>query len=337
MSRITRKLHYFVFGMFTRAAWLLLLLIMVIAGSTVLLNHTLAGSAAFIQNTDQNPTVVTIPSGSSVVSIASILNEQGIISSPLYFRTLVKIEGLESSLRAGTYYFSRSEPVREVIARLESSDYRIPTNRVTLIEGEPRFKQVKRLESAIDDFDSDEYLAQTESLEGFLFPDTYAIPVTATTGEIISTMRKNFDTRIASLEEEIASSPYSLPEIITMASIIETEADGNYQTKQQVAGVLYRRLSIGMPLQADAVFSFIFEKHLPQVLFRHLEVDSPYNIYKNTGLPPGPIGNPGLDSIRAALNPIDTGNLYYITGKDGRFYYAKTFAEHNQNIRKYLR
>ena len=120
-----------------------------------------------------------------------------------------------------------------------------------------------------------------------------------------------------------------------MASILEKEAR-KLETRKVIAGILWKRIEIGMPLQVDAVFGYIHATSTYSPTFEDLEVDSPYNTYTNRGLPPGPIGNPGLESIRAALEPTKTPYLYYLTGKDGFMYYAKTFDQHVAN-RRFLR
>jgi len=155
--------------------------------------------------------------------------------------------------------------------------------------------------------------------------------------DVVRIMEKNFDKKIAPYQSQIDASKYSLDQILTMASLVENEAgSASYLTKQRVAGVLWKRVDEGIPIQADAVFGFIYQEHLPRVLLRHLEVDSPYNLYKKTGLPPGPIGNPSIDSIRATLDPIITSNLFYLTGFDGKFYYAETNGGHERNRRQHL-
>ena len=120
-----------------------------------------------------------------------------------------------------------------------------------------------------------------------------------------------------------------------MASLVEKEArtDAN---RRIVAGVLWNRLALGMPLQVDAVFGYIFDRDTYSPSFEDLKVDSPYNTYTHKGLPPGPISNPGLESIYAALYPTKTNYLYYLTGRDTLMHYAKTYAEHQANRRKYL-
>ena len=281
---------------------------------------------------------IEIPSGTSAGGAAAILEEQGIIRSADTLLLSLKISGQDGAIKSGTYYFDVPHTLSEVIDRITSADYGSPLVTITLFEGEANFRYAERFEREFEYISAKEFIRVATPYEGYLFPDTYTIPERATADEVVDIMRDNFDRRIESLREDIESSSYSLDEIITMASLVETEAgNASYETKQRVSGVLWRRFDIGMLLQADAVFSYIFGEHLPRVLYRHLEVDSPYNLYKHTGLPPGPIGNPGFDSIRATLEPVNPeGYLYYLTGHDGKFYYAKTLSGHEQNRRNHL-
>ena len=282
---------------------------------------------------------VEIPQGSSATTVATILEEQEIIRSADFMLLSMRMFGNDNAIKSGTYFFDSPQSLGEVIERVTTSDYQLPSRTITLFEGEANFEYAERLGAAFPYVYADEFTREAAGMEGYLFPDTYTIPERATTVEVIEILRDNFDARIEPLEEQIAASPYSLDDIITMASLVETEAgNASYETKQRVAGVLWRRYDIGMLLQADAVFSYIYQEHLPRVLYEHLEVNSPYNLYKYTGLPPGPIGNPGIDSIRATLNPVNPENyLYYLTGNDGKFYYSRTLSGHEQNRRNYLR
>jgi UPF0755 protein len=149
-------------------------------------------------------------------------------------------------------------------------------------------------------------------------------------------MRENFDTKISALSANITASRHTISDSIIMASLIEKEArtTGN---RKIVSGILWSRLALGMPLQVDAVFGYIFNRDTYSPSFADLKVDSPYNTYVHAGLPPGPINNPGLDAILAALHPTKTNYLYYLTDKNGVMRYATTFAEHQANQRKYLK
>jgi UPF0755 protein len=280
---------------------------------------------------------VEIPSGSSARQVAELLEGKGVIRNAELFIFALRAQDAAQQIKSGQYYFGDPESLESVIERITTADYGLPTTRVTLVEGRANYQYAAQLAEEFEFVSEARFRTLAKPHEGYLFPDTYFFPNRSTAQELIDIMRANFDKQVAPLEEEIAASPYTLDEVITMASLVENEAgSASYETKQKVAGVLFRRLDEGMLLQADAVFSYIYQMHLPRVLYRHLEVDSPYNVYQNTGLPPGPIGNPGIDSIRATLNPIDEGYRYYLTGNDGNFYYATTLAGHEQNRRNYL-
>jgi len=141
---------------------------------------------------------------------------------------------------------------------------------------------------------------------------------------------------MAPLRDQIASSSLTEEQVIIMASVIEREANSP-ESMGYVAGILQNRLAIGMYLQVDASIEYILNKTLAELVPEDLKIDSPYNTYTNPGLPPTPIGNPGMTSILAVLNPTPSNYLFYITGNDGTFYYARTFDEHRVNIARYLR
>ncbi len=284
------------------------------------------------------PRYVEIAPGATASQVAKDLQTHGLIASKQAFLLRLKASNKEESIAQGVYYFEAPLSMSEVIGRITNSVYGLPTQSITLFEGEANFVYAKRLAETFEHIDEKSFLVQAQEHEGYLFPDTYQIAKNARSEEVVDILMVNFKKRIAALEQDIMDSPYTLDQIITMASLVETEAgSASYETKQRVAGILWRRLDIGMLLQADAVFSYIYQEHLPRVLFRHLEVDSPYNLYKYTGLPPGPIANPGLDSIRATLEPHNPeGYLYYLTGNNGSFHYSTTLAGHEQNRRSHL-
>jgi UPF0755 protein len=169
-----------------------------------------------------------------------------------------------------------------------------------------------------------------------LFPDTYFISPLANESEIMQMMRSNFFSKTTSLRPTILLSARGEKEIVTMASLVELEAS-KFEDQKMVAGILWNRFDIGMRLQVDAVFPYIIGKNTFQVTTKDLQFDSPYNTYKYKGLPPGPIGNPGLQSIKAVLNPTPSDYIYYLSDLEGNFHYAKTHEEHVKNKAKYLR
>jgi len=181
------------------------------------------------------------------------------------------------------------------------------------------------------------------SLEGYLFPDTYRLFASSTPEEIIIKMLSNFDKKLTpEMRADIKASGKTIHEIITMASIIEKEAPIYAQTDSEAAkiisGIFWNRIKIGMGLQSDASLSYIYNDNKPIHSGEELEVDSLYNTYKYRGLPPGPIANPGLIAIKAAIYPSETNYYYFLTTLDGSaIYYAKTYEEHLRNKYKYLK
>ena len=166
----------------------------------------------------------------------------------------------------------------------------------------------------LTNFNKEKFLSLTKTQEGYLFPDTYFFFTTDTEVEVLHSMSENFDKKIASIRPEIISSGKKEKDTIIMASIIEKESKGN-NDRGIISGILWKRLSIKMPLQVDAV---------PET-------------YKTKGLPKNPIGNPGLEAIKATIYPQSSPYLYYLHDKDGNIHYARTFTEHKQNIKKYLK
>ncbi len=280
---------------------------------------------------------ITIDNGSSLSSVATLFQNKSLITNADAFKALVYLTGRENEIKSGTYYFARPQDMLGLVQTVLGGTYNVPVHKVTIFEGEAAYKFAPRVAAELPFVNAEALTKLAKEKEGYLYPDTYNFPADSNEEKVVSIMEKNFNDRLEDLASDFGKSKYTKEQIITMASLVEGEAGvASYETKQKVAGVLWRRLDIGMPIQADAVFSYIYQKHLPRVLLRHLEVDSPYNIYKKSGLPPGPIGNPSIDSIRAALSPIDTGNLFYLTGFDGKFYYAKTLSAHERNRRLHL-
>ena len=147
-------------------------------------------------------------------------------------------------------------------------------------------------------------------------------------------MQNNFLVNIDSIPG-LATTTYKLGDIIIMASILEAEARTT-ESRKIIAGILWKRLKLGMPLQVDSTFSYINGKNTYELTLDDLQIDSPYNTYKYASLPPGPIGNPGVDAINSALNPTVTKYLYFLSSKSGKMYYATTFEQHIKNKELYL-
>lgn len=279
--------------------------------------------------------MVSIASGSSLQSAAAELADTGIVKHPALLSFVLRALGESDRVQAGTYLFNSPENLFTVAYRLVTGTYGLPPVRITFPEGETARDAAERVHDAFPDISESDFLSLAQPYEGYLFPDTYLFLSSADVATIVQAMRANFDAKAASLLADLQASGRSFSDVVIMASLIEREArtDAN---KRLVAGILSNRLARGMPLQVDAVFGYIFGRDTYSPSFDDLKVDSPYNTYTHVGLPPGPISNPGLASIEAALNPTQTDYFYYLTGRDGLMHYATTYAGHQANRRNYL-
>src|SRR3989344_5647198 len=255
--------------------------------------------------------VVTVPEGVGLYTLAENLKQDKVIRSPFWFRIAAITLGGERLMRAGQYFMSQPQNTFVIAWRVLHGNYNVETIKLTIPEGFTVADIAKLFDERFDFFDHQNFIANAP--EGYLFPDTYFMPVTATASSTIKLLRDNFDRKTSSLLPEIERSGKTLKEIIIMASLLEAEAKTKGD-REMASDILWKRLKIGMPLQ----------------------VDSEMGTYKFTGLPAEPINNPGLVSIGAAIHPTSTPYLYFLTGKDGNMHYAKTFDEHKRNIAKYL-
>lgn len=279
------------------------------------------------------PVKVVYTDEQSVRLLADTLENQGVIRSALVFEGYVRLTGVDRSLKTGVYHFTQAENLQTVVRRITSHDTGSTGIRITIPEGFTREQMSSLFASKLNSFDSKEFLSLTQTKEGYLFPDTYMFDIDATAKDVIDKMTETFDIRTKDLFA--SKTDTEIHEILTMASILEEEGKA-LEDKRIIAGILERRMKIGMRLQVDATFLYINGKNTYELSTEDLKVDSPYNTYKYAGLPPGPISSPGLVSIQAALTPDDRGYLYYLTDKKGNFYYAKTHDVHVENKRKYM-
>lgn len=259
--------------------------------------------------------------------IAEDLREEGVIRMPVLFKLYMRIIGGDRQVHAGRYLFSEPLNLFEVAGRIRSGETGVKSVRITLPEGLAAYEMAEILARLLPDFDTKAWLSEAEPYEGYLFPDTYFIEPGTSPKEISERMRNNFLART----EGMALGA----DTVILASLLEKEAD-TPEDRRIVAGILLKRLQLGMRLQVDATFAYM--RKIPGYVptGEDPDMDSPYNTYRNAGLPPSAIGNPGLDALRAALSPTESSYLYYLTGHDGVMYYAKTFEEHKRNIELYL-
>lgn len=286
--------------------------------------------------------VVRIPQGMPAKQIALFLNEEEIIADPTAFRLLLKVEGAEQSLQAGSYLLNPKMKPLEIIDYLRSG--RVELERVVIPEG----YEIKQIADVLADkglADRERFIELASnaalvfgenmpldlpiaSLEGYLYPDTYHFPEEVTEEELIRHMVERFITVTkAEIVPLLDESVFSLHEVTTLASIVEREIMVDHE-RAIVASVYLNRLAISMPLQADPTVRYVTPEDRPQVLYRDLEIDSPYNTYRNQGLPPGPIASPGLASMLAVLNPAETDFFFFVSKRDGTHEFTETYNDH---------
>ncbi|MBW3615738.1 MAG: endolytic transglycosylase MltG [Actinobacteria bacterium] len=296
------------------------------------------------------PVKVTIPLGSSTRRIGVILDDQSVITSARVFRIYTRING-GGPFQAGEYTFRRNMSMGEAV-RVLSKGPEIKFERLTVPEG-LTLPQIGAQVGELDGRSAEAFLAAAASgkvrsryqpagvdkLEGLLLPETFNVEPKDDEATILARMVSAFDETASGLDYDDAESKVGLTpyQAIVVASLVERETRFD-EERAKVASVIYNRLKKGMLLQVDATVIYALGKSADRnvrVLFKDLEVDSPYNTYKVKGLPPTPIAAPGRASLEAALNPEPGPFLFYVvTEKDGRHSFATTEAEHAANIRK---
>lgn len=300
--------------------------------TALLLSLTLAFAAPANLST---VAVVEVEPGVSSTGISHILKEAKVLKSAFFFQLIVKARGLSGSLKAGEYVFEKSLSPWALVDRLAEGVYSVNPLKVTVPEGLNMREIAALLENQLPDFDVERFLSIAEASEGEFMPATYFVSPFINEAKVAALMRDNFAKQIEPLLAEIQASGRSLNEILVMASLLEEEA-ATERDKKIIAGILWKRLDDGMLLQVDAVFPYIIGKNSFDLTRADLQIDSPYNTYKYEGLPPGPITNPGLESILAALRPEASSHWFYLSDRDGAMHYAETYDQHLANKRFYL-
>lgn len=293
------------------------------------------------------PTTVVVPKGIASAEAARILRDEGVLRHPLLFRALVQATFSAKRLQHGEYAFPEPPSVVEVWEKLFRGEATRHT--VTIPEGSNLYEIAQVLEGEnladpeefLEAASSPEVLGELnipgETAEGFLFPDTYKLDRSMSCRDIIGIMAREFRRRFPSeWEKRAGKEGFSLLQIVTIASIIEKET-GVEEEKPLVSAVIRTRLSRRMPLQMDPTVIYGLKRFGSELTKQDLRTPSPYNSYLNRGLPPGPIANPGLSALRAALHPADTDYLYFVSRNDGTHLFSRTLAEHNRGVASYQR
>lgn len=291
---------------------------------------------------------IKIREGMSTAEIAERLAEKDIIVSSLRFRLFARLYGYDDKFRPGSYTFTANMSDEEVFEKLLMGEKIVI--RFTVPEGFGVKEIAERLDSleladkeeflkAAADFAPYDYMRKRQNVfyaaEGFLFPDTYNVESDIEIDEILKLMAGNFDDRLTKTMRTTAENMgLSIYDLITLASLVEREVRFP-EDRPIVAQVLLKRLKLNMPLQTDATLQYLMDAPKEEVSIADTQIDSPYNTYQHTGLPPGPIANPGMASIEAVLHPSDTDYLYFVADKLGHNHYAYTYEEHLNLVNQY--
>ncbi len=281
-------------------------------------------------------TLVTIPTGVSTKEAALILQSANIIRSASVFQATVTSLMNRRGVIAGDFQFNTKENVLVVAQMLTRGNFGGTQAKITIPEGSSTTEIGKIISQVIPAWNRDEFMTKTKDKEGFLFPETYIVFKSITIDSMIHLLEEQYEKKIKPLRNEIAVSGKTEREIIIMASLLEKEAKTAEEAKM-VSGILWARIRAGLPLQVDAPFLYTLGKTSEQLKLSDLQKDGPYNTYTRKGLPVGPIGNPGVAMIKAAISPQASPYLYYLHGNDGVIRYAKTYAEHLANKKKFLK
>jgi UPF0755 protein len=329
---------------------ILILLLLFIIGSFFYINNKMyfsKGSLTDLKN-------ISIENGDNALVVGEKLYNANIISNKYLFTFYLWKIGKLHSIIAGVYEFPRGMQIPEAVLIVTGGEVVPMRIKVTFPEGWTMKDYAERLtanglagndfltiavnptQSIVNKYSFLKELPIGSSLEGYLFPDTYYFSKQASAEDIIGKMLDNYSVKVFDMiKSDLISQKKQLFEIMTMGSIIEGEVRNN-DDRKIVSGLFWNRISIGMPLQSDATLEYALGTKKTQHSIAETKINSPYNSYQNKGLPPGPVSNPGIASILAALNPSPTEFVYFLSDpKTGQTIFAKTFEQHIANKSKY--
>ena len=296
--------------------------------------------------------VVEIPQGSTTNTISDILYKNNLIKNKAMFKISVKLSNKAQQFKAGKYLFNQTYSNKQIINDLSLGKIYNDGIKITIPEGSTSREIVSILvdkklgkqdsyEALISNpkefYNDFKFLEEDDitSLEGFLYPSTYYFDENSSEKEVLSTMLSQFNKVYTNkLRDRQKKLNMTTEQVLNLASIVEKEAILD-KDRPIIASVFYNRLEIGMPLQSDATIQYIFKERKKIVTYKDLEIDSPYNSYKNKGLPPTPISNPGIESIKATLYPEKTDYLYFVAKMDGGNNYSKNYEDHLKYVKEY--
>jgi len=328
-----------VIGRAFRALFLVALAVVVVAGF-------LAYRAVFDRSLPLRPATVIVPAGATAKEVGERLQSAGVIESAIAFDLLARATGEAPNVKAGEFAFPSHENAWDVLQEVTSVGRAVATW-VTIPEGYTAREIARTLagrgigtqaafERAFLTTPLNVDGTRAPTLEGYLFPDSYLMPRDATPAQVAKIMTETFFSHLPPDAPRLAKKlGLTVPQVVTIASLVEREAKVDSE-RPLMAGVYYNRLRLHMPLQVDATIEYTFAHHKDMITFQDLKSDSPYNTYKHAGLPPTPIANPGLPSLEAAFHPQKSQYLYYVYMGNGHSAFARTLAQHEANVAKYL-
>lgn len=318
---------------------MLLFIFSVIMIFVILYNNTISKPLK-----SNNDTIsIEVKSGDGFYDVLNRLDEEGKLRNKLLIKVKLSIDKKSVNLTEGTYEVNSDVTLDQLIEDIQDDSKNINMIKVTVPEGYSIEEIAQLMEEkglcsendfieAVKNHELPEFVEVNEkrryNLEGFLYPDTYLIEKGTSANNIIDKMLERFNAAIKEVENEtnVVINNEDIDKLITIASMIEKEASADVD-RPLISSVIYNRLDKGMKLQLDATVLYALGEHVDVVLNKHLKVDSPYNTYKYSGLPIGPIASPGIESIKAALLPADTDYLYYILQKDGTHYFTNSYDD----------
>lgn len=290
--------------------------------------------------------VLKIERGAGIFEISNLLQREGIIANAQLFRWIARYQGDDKKLKAGKYQFEPGLAIPDVIRKLVAGETvfqvltipeGLPLNRSAHLVSEIGLSPERFLALATDSAFVHRLGIPASTLEGYLFPETYHLPdeidELSLIQHMVSEFKENFP---AAYQKRAADLGLNRHEVVTLASIIEGEARVDSE-RATISAVYHNRLQRGQRLEADPTVQYALGEWKSRLLYKDLEVDSPYNTYRYAGLPPGPINSPGAASIRAALYPADVDYLYFVARGDGSHIFSHTLAEHNRARREVKR
>lgn len=276
---------------------------------------------------------VTIPEGSSASQVAAQLREERVIRSSVWFKVVLKLTGTGKKIKPGEYTLRKNMSAEEALWRLVRSGGKNYI-KVVIPEGWRAEQIADRMEAnGITGKDSFLKIVLSRKLEGYLFPATYHLERAMDASKVISMMQGEFERQITPLLKSSPGTFLREREILTIASIVEREAVVLTE-KPLIAAVYLNRIKKRMPLEADPTVQYALGYWKKGLTLKDLKIKSPYNTYGNSGLPPGPICNPGYESVRAVLNPADVDALYFVADRKGQHVFNSSFEEHKKAKRR---